>query len=351
MIDIYSVKDVARIFGLPESRLRYWAQTGFINPSARKGGRVFYTFRDLINVRAAKELLDAGLSVQAVRKNLASLRTLLPDLEDPASTMRVSSDGETVVARADEVVFEPLSGQLVMDFTIDSLSTRVADILAMPTTEQGVETPAVSLDAASSDAASSDIKAESRDDETACGGADGARAVPTAIGEDDPTESHVAGGPYRYFVMGCEAEDSGDLAAAEVAYRRALELQPSLAAAHTNLGNVIYRQGDARGARAAYERALEYEPNQPEARYNLGNVLEDMGEIELAIAEMRRVCWTHPDFADAHYNLGLMLSRVNGIAQARKHLERYIELDQDSQWSEHARSFLASLGHAEATTA
>ena len=35
----YSVREVARIFGLNESRIRYWAQTGFINPSGSRAGR------------------------------------------------------------------------------------------------------------------------------------------------------------------------------------------------------------------------------------------------------------------------------------------------------------------------
>ena len=52
--DLYSTRDVARLFEIPESRLRYWAQTGFIRPSRRIGERVLYDFRDLISVKVAK---------------------------------------------------------------------------------------------------------------------------------------------------------------------------------------------------------------------------------------------------------------------------------------------------------
>ncbi|MCX5743075.1 MAG: tetratricopeptide repeat protein [Proteobacteria bacterium] len=93
-------------------------------------------------------------------------------------------------------------------------------------------------------------------------------------------------------------------------------------------------------ARGLYERALEHDPAQPEARYNLANVLEDLGEVELAIGELRRVCVATPEFADAHYNLGIMLAAVGGAAQARQHLERYLELDGGSEWAFHARTFL-----------
>ena len=37
MIELYSVKDVSKIFGQSESRLRYWIQSGFLWPSVRRG--------------------------------------------------------------------------------------------------------------------------------------------------------------------------------------------------------------------------------------------------------------------------------------------------------------------------
>ena len=84
MTELYSVRDVARLFALQESRLRYWMQTGFVGPTVRKGGRFYYTFRDLCAVKAAKDLLAAGLSAQKVRKNLEALRRALPGDAHPA---------------------------------------------------------------------------------------------------------------------------------------------------------------------------------------------------------------------------------------------------------------------------
>ena len=98
-----------------------------------------------------------------------------------------------------------------------------------------------------------------------------------------------------------------------------------------------------REARAFYERALDHDPSQAEARYNLANLLEDIGETELAISELRRVCAACPEFADAHYNLGLMLARVGGTTQAKQCLERYLELDGNSDWAGHARSYLEQI--------
>jgi Tfp pilus assembly protein PilF len=116
-----------------------------------------------------------------------------------------------------------------------------------------------------------------------------------------------------------------------------------MAAALTNLGNLVYRQGELEEARRLYDRALEHDPQQPEARYNLANLLEELGETDRAISELRVVCASAPDFADAHYNLGVMLVEVGGKAQAKQYLERYLELDAASDWATHARTYLDQL--------
>jgi len=298
--ELYSIRDVARIFALQESRLRYWMQTGFVGPTVRKGGRFYYTFQDLIGVKAAKDLLAAGLTMQQVRKNLDSLKVALPRDATPAARLRICSDGETIVAIADDVAFEPRTGQVVMAFNLPALAGQLTAIGTPP------------------------------------------EGVPTTV-EDAPTEANDGITAYRGFLEACAAEDRGDQELAEHLYRQALDLQPSLAAARTNLGNLCYRRGELAAARALYEEALEHEPHQAEARYNLGNLLEDLGETELAIAELRRVTLAAPEFADAHYNLGLLLARVGGLAQAQRHLQRYLELDPGSDWATRARTYLTDL--------
>lgn len=313
MIELYSVRDVSRILAVQESRLRYWTQTGFVGPTVRKGGRFYYTFADLVAVKAAKDLAEAGVPLQKVRKNVEALRKALPGDTHPASRLRVCSDGETLVALADDAAFQPVGGQVVMAFTLPSFGAHVVEVLAMPRV-MPASGPA----------------------------GDGDPAAPAPV-EDSPTEANGGTVAYRYFVEGCSAEDRGDGELAEHLFRQALDLEPRMAAALTNLGNLLYRKGELDEARRLYERALDHDPAQPEARYNLGNLLEDLGETELAIAELRRVCATAPDFADAHYNLGLMLAGVGGAAQARQHLERYLELDTGSDWAGHARSYLAQI--------
>jgi DNA-binding transcriptional MerR regulator len=311
MMELYSIRDAARILALPDTRLRYWMQTGFVGPTVRKGGRFYYTFCDLIATKSAKDLLDAGLTVQKIRKHIDAVRRALPEETSPISKLRICCDGETIVVLGDDVAFEPIGGQIVMAFNVPSFGEHVTSTLAMPRVEP-VETPMIS------------------------------GPTPQAI-EGDSTEANGGITAYRYFVEACAAEDRGESEAAEHLFRQAIDLEPSMAAALTNLGNLMYRQGEAQEARRFYERALEADPVQPEARYNLANLLEDLGEVELAVAELRRVCAMSPEFADAHYNLGIMLAQLGGSSQARTHLERYLELDGQSDWAGHAREFLAHI--------
>lgn len=315
MIELYSIRDVARILAVQEARLRYWMQTGFVGPTVRKGGRFYYTFCDVLAVKAAKDLMATGMPLQKVRKNVDALKKALPDDTHPSTRLRVCCDGETIVALHDDVAFQPIGGQVVMAINVPAFGEHVAQVLSMPRVDPNAVSP---NSGPHSDGAPQEVR-------------------------DNPTEANSGTTAYRYFVEACAAEDRGDSETAEHLFRQAIDLEPNMAAALTNLGNLVYRQGELEEARKLYDRALEHDPSQPEARYNLANLLEDLGETDLAIAELRKVCAAAPDFADAHYNLGIMLAQVGGHAQAKEHLERYLELDAQSDWSAHARTFLDQI--------
>jgi tetratricopeptide (TPR) repeat protein len=312
----YSVKDVARLFDLQEARVRYWAQTGIVGPSLRRSGRAFYTFQDLIGIKVAKDLLDQGLSLQAVRKSLESLRAALPHVERPLTELRIVAEGDRVLVATQDAPYEAATGQVVMQFAVAALSERVAQVLPLPSAPPADAPPAARVIV----------------------------ARPPAPREPEPASAYAA------FLAGVAAADADELERAEKLYRRAVELDEHLAAAWTNLASLLERRGARGEARSACEKALALDPEQPEARYNLANLLADVGELDEAIKEYRRVTASCPDFADAHFNLALIMQRTGQRAGARAHLARYLELDGESSWALRARALLDELDGAVAAT-
>lgn len=318
----YSLRDVARIFGLKESRLRYWAQTGFINPSAQHRGRRLYAFSDLIEIKAAKELLDQGIPLQRVRRNLKALRGALPGEMSLLARLRVRSDGESLVVVDGATEVDPVSGQAFLDFDIGVLGDEIAEVLNLGVPRADQIAPAASR-------SGTDVPEAS------------AHATPAADRMPKSFDLELAPADrsaYGWFIkgLGLDADPEREEQALW-AYRQAVELDPGLAAAHTNMGNIHHRRAERSHALRCYETACALDPDQPEARYNLANIYEEEGDLDLAIAEYRRAIRLAPEFADAHFNLALTLEQVGGRQQATKHWRRYLELTETDETSQAAR--------------
>jgi DNA-binding transcriptional MerR regulator len=74
----FTAKQVVALTGVPYKRLDSWANSGFLMPSLAEadgtGSRRLYSFQDLIALRTAKILRDAGISLQGLRKVMQFLR-------------------------------------------------------------------------------------------------------------------------------------------------------------------------------------------------------------------------------------------------------------------------------------
>ena len=110
--ELFRAGDAVEIVRISRRQLQYWAQTDLIRPSAMTpGGHGRYTFEDLVALKAAKRLIDAGISVQRVRKSIRALTKLLPSVERPLSQLVLVATGDVVLAFKDGTAFEALSGQ------------------------------------------------------------------------------------------------------------------------------------------------------------------------------------------------------------------------------------------------
>jgi len=287
--ELFKAKEVARLFDIPLGRLRYWSRSGFLAPSGQVGRRRFYTFQDLIGIRAAKELLDRGVALPTVRRSLENLQRTLPHVTRPLNELRVRSEGQAVVVQDADRAYDAETGQLRLDFEVRSIRDDVVRVLR-----------------------------------------------PRAV---DPEKRQRA---YELYLEGCRLdEDDATYERAERCYREAIELDPSLANALTNLGNLRFRQGDAKGAARFYERALSIDSEQPEALYNLGFLAFERGDTKSAASLFERAIVHDPGFADAHFNLAMAYEELGRSADAQPHWRTYLDLDPTGSWAEIARKYLA----------
>jgi DNA-binding transcriptional MerR regulator len=98
--------------GISYRQLDYWARTGLVVPSVRdasgSGTQRLYSFRDIVVLKVVKRLLDAGVSLQNIRRAIDTLRSRgVADL----AGITLISDGTTVYeCRSPEEVVDLLQG-------------------------------------------------------------------------------------------------------------------------------------------------------------------------------------------------------------------------------------------------
>ena len=114
----YSGKRTAEIVGITYRQLDYWARTDLIKPSMAdangSGSRRQYSYRDLLELKVIKSLLDAGIRLEQVRKVFVYLRTHLG--EDVASANLVIDGTNSVVVNTGKELIDLLqSGQGVLN--------------------------------------------------------------------------------------------------------------------------------------------------------------------------------------------------------------------------------------------
>ena len=108
----FSTRQVCRITGLSARQLGYWRKTGFLSPSKQtRGGHARYSFIDLISLKTASRLIDAGVSLQRIRQCLQSLSRFLPNTDTPLQELSLVVTGDVVLVLRSGAAFDALTGQ------------------------------------------------------------------------------------------------------------------------------------------------------------------------------------------------------------------------------------------------
>lgn len=256
------------MLGLSPAQIRAYATQGFLEPERGPRGELRFGFHDLIILRTAGELTAAKIPQRKVRSALEKLRAQLPEGKS-LTGVRISAEGEQVVVRDGETVWDPESGQSLFDFSIEELALKTVPLLH--------------------------------------------RARSAARTADD------------WYELACELEVSS-LEQAKEAYEQTIRLDPQHADAHVNLGRLLHEEGAPAAAEPHYRAALEADPEHDTAAFNLGVALEDLGRTADAIEAYRLALALDPNHADAHYNMAGIYERRGEKQAALRHLKVYRSL-------------------------
>jgi tetratricopeptide (TPR) repeat protein len=268
--------------------LTNWERNG-LAPSAES-----YSFSDLLEIKKVRDLCAMSVRPHVIRQSLDAMRKQAAGVEKPlleAGTWTTSK--HRVAFRHDGKLLEPIAGQFLMDF-----SEREKVVTSTP--------------------------------------------VPRP--EPTPREHEVA----SWFARGITLEeDPNTQNEAIAAYHKVLELQPTHAAAHINLGTLYYNRQDFGRAEKHYRNAIESDPRYALAYFDLGNVLDETGRVHEAVQTYKTALQLAPTYADAHYNLALAYEKMREPRKALKHWQSYVKLDTSGPWSVHARSQIKRILQAD----
>ncbi len=127
----FSGAQAAQIAGITYRQLDYWARTNLIRPSAvdakGSGSRRSYVYRDLLELKVIKNLLDAGIKLESVRDVFTYLRSHL-DTEIAAAHIVISGKA-VVLCQGDQLVDVVRNGQGVLN--VLPLAAVKSDVDAM----------------------------------------------------------------------------------------------------------------------------------------------------------------------------------------------------------------------------
>ena len=132
----YSGARAAEIVGITYRQLDYWARTDLIRPSiadaSGSGSRRAYSYRDLLELKVVKSLLDSGIKLELVRKLFAYVRDQLGG-DVTTANLVINGSRSVLVKDGDELIDVLQHGQGVLSVlplagVVDELDARIVEL-------------------------------------------------------------------------------------------------------------------------------------------------------------------------------------------------------------------------------
>jgi DNA-binding transcriptional MerR regulator len=130
-VEGYSGKRAADIVGISYRQLDYWARTDLIRPSVAdahgSGSRRRYSYRNLLELKLVKTLLDNGIKLESIREGFSYLRDQLG--EDVSTAKLVITGNSAVLVRENDELIDVVNryqGQGVLNLlALDGVKEQV----------------------------------------------------------------------------------------------------------------------------------------------------------------------------------------------------------------------------------
>jgi tetratricopeptide (TPR) repeat protein len=130
-------------------------------------------------------------------------------------------------------------------------------------------------------------------------------------------------------ILGAANNGLGQVCQASEAFKKVVELNPSYADGHNNLGVTLKDQGKLKDSIKAFEKALSLNPSHAEAHNNMGFTLQSQNKLEDSIKSYKKSIVIKPDYVEAHNNLGIALQGQGKIEEAIVSFNKAISLKPD----------------------
>jgi tetratricopeptide (TPR) repeat protein len=274
----HSLNSVRDMLGLSATTVSRLVDAGFVTPQRGPRNEYRFSFQDVVLLRTAHRLQAAKIPPRRIVKALASLREQLPE-QLPLTGLRISAVGSDVAVHEGGVLWDAESRQMLLDFEVAPSGGTVALI-------------ARELDT-------------------------GPAAAPAR-----PAATSSAGAQLAQ----ARALEASDPAAAERAYREAIEQAADSPDAYLNLGALLYEAGRIDEALRIYDQGLAQAPQEPRLHYNRALALEDLQRDDEALAAYEACLKLMPDFADAHFNAARLCEQLGKGQLALRHFSAYRRL-------------------------
>jgi tetratricopeptide (TPR) repeat protein len=243
-----------------------------------------YSFFDILQLKKVRDLRAKKVRPAVIRESLQAMLKQAAGMENPLVEAGTFSTGVRVAFRHEGRALEPIAGQFVMDF-------------------------------ANREVVAANVK--------------------TIRAAENASEFFARG-------IALEEDPAAQVEAIE-AYKKAIELDPTHAAAHINLGTLYYNRRDYASAEKHYRQAIEVDPRYALAYFDLGNVLDETGRLQDAVKAYKDAITLASTYADAHYNLALAYEKLRQPRAALRHWRAYIKLDNVGPWAVHARNQITKI--------